>query len=124
MMDGYTPHGPMTEQPTQVRFTSMVLKITLVSKRAPNGSGTLIIGGRNGGATVAGLVDEVAVWNIAADGEYTLSLPLVRVHSTTTVTDYLIHGQLDSVSLTQTQTQTVTELPTQTSSCRNQSNRS
>ena len=45
-----------------------------------------------------------------------LSLPLVRVHSTTTVMDYPIHGQLDLVSLTQTQTQTVTVLLTQTSS--------
>ena len=44
-------------------------------KRAPNGSGTLIIGGRNGGGNgYAGLIDEVAVWNIAALAEYIAKL--------------------------------------------------
>ena len=44
-------------------------------KRAPNGSGTLIIGGRNGGGNgYAGLIDEVAVWNIAAPAEYIAKL--------------------------------------------------
>ena len=44
-------------------------------KRAPNGSGTLIIGGRNGGGNgYAGLIDEVAVWDIAAPAEYIAKL--------------------------------------------------
>ncbi|MCP4788317.1 MAG: hypothetical protein GY878_32815, partial [Fuerstiella sp.] len=39
-------------------------------KRAPNGNGNLIIGGRNGGgAGYRGLVDEVAVWNKAISAE-------------------------------------------------------
>ena len=38
-------------------------------KRAPNGSGNLIIGGRNGGgAGYVGLMDEVAIWDVAKSG--------------------------------------------------------
>jgi hypothetical protein len=40
------------------------------NKRAPNGSGNLIIGGRNGGgAGYRGLVDEVAIWDNVQDAE-------------------------------------------------------
>ena len=40
------------------------------AKRAPQGSGTLIIGGRNGGeAGFRGLVDEVAVWDVARSAD-------------------------------------------------------
>ena len=73
MMDGYTPHGFMLDQLILERSTSMELKITLVA--SSNGSGTLIIGGRNGGGNgYAGLIDEVAVWNIAAPAEYIAKL--------------------------------------------------
>ena len=35
----------------------------------------MIIGGRNGGeAGYRGLVDEIAIWNVAADGEYIAKL--------------------------------------------------
>ena len=44
-------------------------------KRAPNGSGNLIVGGSNGGGdNFRGLVDEVAVWNVAAGAEYIAKL--------------------------------------------------
>ena len=44
-------------------------------KNQPNGSGNLIIGGRNGGGNgYVGLVDEVAVWNVAAGAEYIAKL--------------------------------------------------
>jgi len=44
-------------------------------KRAPNGSGNLIVGGSNGGGdNFKGLVDEVAVWNIAAPADYVAKL--------------------------------------------------
>ena len=40
------------------------------NKRAPNGSGNLIIGGRNGGgAGYRGLVDEIAIWDNVQDAE-------------------------------------------------------
>ena len=40
------------------------------AKRAPNGSGNLIIGGRNGGERgFVGLIDEIAVWDIAVTDE-------------------------------------------------------
>ena len=40
------------------------------AKRAPNGSGNLIIGGRNGGELgFVGLIDEIAVWDIAVTDE-------------------------------------------------------
>ena len=44
-------------------------------KRAPNGSGNLIIGGSNGGGdNFRGLVDEIAVWDIAASADIIAAL--------------------------------------------------
>jgi hypothetical protein len=44
-------------------------------KRAPNGSGNLIVGGSNGGGdNFRGLVDEVAVWDIAAPADVIAAL--------------------------------------------------
>ena len=45
------------------------------NKRAPNGNGNLIIGGRNGGGNgYVGLVDEVAVWDIPASADIIAAL--------------------------------------------------
>ena len=117
MMDGYTQHGFMTDQPILERSTSMELKITLVR------SELLTV------AVLSSLVDVTAVatdmpvlltrslsGTLLHQQNTLLSLPLVRAHSTTTVTDSLIHGQLDSVSLTQTQMLMEMESPTQTNS--------
>ncbi|MCP4176108.1 MAG: LamG domain-containing protein, partial [Fuerstiella sp.] len=44
-------------------------------KRAPNGSGNLIIGGSNGGGdNFRGLVDEIAVWSEVKDADYIAAL--------------------------------------------------
>ena len=116
-MDGFTPHGPTTQQPTQVRFTSTVLltgKVASVLLREAVLSSLVDV-------TAEKPVTEASLTRLLSGtlqlmASTSLSLPLARVHSTTTVTDYLTHGQLDLVSLTQTQTQTVTVLLTQTSS--------
>ena len=45
------------------------------AKRAPNGNGNLIIGGRNGGgAGYVGLIDEVAIWEDVQSEEFIASL--------------------------------------------------
>ena len=45
------------------------------AKRAPNGNGNLIIGGRNGGgAGYVGLIDEVAIWEDVRSEEFIASL--------------------------------------------------
>ena len=44
-------------------------------KRSPNGSGNLIIGGRNGGGDgYVGLIDEIAVWDGAMSSDYITKL--------------------------------------------------
>jgi len=117
MMDGYTPHGFMTDQPILERSTSMELKITLVRSEL---------------LTVAVLSSLVDVTAVATDmlvlltrslsgtllhrQNTLLSLPLVRAHSTTTVTDSLTHGQPDLGLQILTQTMMETESLTQTNS--------
>ena len=47
------------------------------SKRAPNGSGNLIIGGRNGGGSgYFGLADDIAMWNMVLEPESITELAL------------------------------------------------
>ena len=39
------------------------------AKRAPNGSGTLIIGGSRGGDNYRGLADDIAIWDQVLDSD-------------------------------------------------------
>ena len=69
-------------------------------KRAPNGSGNLIIGGRNGGGQLTAVSLTRLLYGMSQLVLNTSpNLLQVRAHLMMTVTDYLTHGQLDLVLL-------------------------
>ena len=70
-VDGWTHAAWTYDGPTDTAKIYLNGKIDWQgSKRAPNGSGNLIIGGRNGGESgFVGLIDEVVVWDVEISEE-------------------------------------------------------
>ena len=116
-MDGYTQRGFMTDLPILERSTSMELKITLVrSELLTAAAHSLLVDVTVVVTDMPVLLTRLLSGTLLHQQNTLLSLPLVKAHSTTTVTDSLTHGQPDLGLQILMQMLMETELLTQTNS--------